>query len=115
MDWRERKYYLIRLNNSFLCWWDKEHDDYGKKYSNHYNVLKRTIPSIKISEPYNHFKINDDKYGYDGRLNEIGYVQLMISCREKYCELLEKTIQEFQEKDPNHVVIKEITKEMCGQ
>lgn len=106
---------MVRLNDSLLCWWNKGHDDYGMKYSNYYNMLKRTIPSIKISEPYNHFKFNDDKYGYDGHLKEIGYVQLMISCRKKYCELLENTVSEIQRKDPEHVVIKEITKEMCKQ
>lgn len=78
-------------------------------------MLKHIIPSIKISKPYNHFKFNHDKYGYDGHLNEIGYVQLMISCRKRYCKLLEKTVFEIQEKDPNHVSIKEITREMCGQ
>lgn len=78
-------------------------------------MLKRIIPSIKISEPYNHFKINDDKYGYDGHLKEIGYVQLMISCRMEYCELLEKTVLGIQKQDSNHVYIKEITREMCGQ
>lgn len=115
MDWRERKYYLVRLNDSLLDWWHKGHDDYGIKYNNSYNIIKNTIPSIKISEPYNHFRFNDDKYGYDGHLNEIGYVQLMISCRKNYCILLEKAIKELQKKDPNHVAIKEITKEMCGQ
>lgn len=117
MDWRERRYYLVRLNDSTLGWWQRGHDDYGEKYKNYYNMLKRTVPSIKISEPYNHFLSNTkmSSYGYDGALKEIGYVQLMISCRKEYCEIFEKTVFEIQENDPKHVVIKEITKNMCGQ
>ena len=115
MDWRERRYYLIRLNDSNLCWWHRGHDDYGEIYKSYCKMLKKTIPSIKMNSPYNHFKFNDDRYGYDGNKKGIGYVQFMVSCRKKHCELFEKTMLEIKQNDQQHVFIKEITKEMCGQ
>ena len=70
MDYRERKYYLVRFNY------------FNKVVSE----IKREIPSIKIHEPYNHFrdksKINT-KDIYDGE--KYGkYIQVMISCRKEY-------------------------------
>ncbi len=117
MDYRERRYYLVRFNDGSGCigmWWSKNHDNNGEKYSNSCNILKRNIPFLKISSPYNHFKVNPDKYGYDGYIKEIGYVQMMISCRKEYCNLFENLISDFKNHD-DYVVCKEITKEMCGQ
>lgn len=39
MDWRERTYYWVRLNNSNVAWHQRGHDDYGKKY-------ERRVPDI---------------------------------------------------------------------
>lgn len=116
MDYRERRYYLVRFNDgSGLMWWNKNHDDGGRKYSNYWSMLKGKIPSIKISSPYNHFKPNNiKKDNYDGEVKEIGYVQLMISCRKEYCKLFEEIVSEIKAHD-NYVVCKEITRQMCGQ
>lgn len=116
MDYRERRYYLVRFNDgSGFEWWSKNHDDFGRKFSNYCNMLKGKIPSIKIHKPYNHFKSNNKKKdNYDGEIKEIGYVQLMISCRKEYYESFKKIISEIKEQD-NCVVCKEITREMCEQ
>ena len=101
MDWRERKYYLIRLNDSTLYWWNRTHNDFGWKYTTYYNMLKNTIHSIKFSSPYNHFKEywGKRKYGYyDGDVAGIKYVQFMVSCRKEYCDLFEKTMRELKKK-----------------
>lgn len=113
MDYRERKYYLVRFSDSNLDWWNKGHDDYGVRYKSYINIIKRKIPSIKVHAPYNHFKTNTDKYGYGGSMEDIGY-QLMISCRKEDVEKFEDILSEIKEKD-KYVAIKEITKEMCGQ
>lgn len=116
MDYRERKYYLVRFNDgSGFMWWSRNHDDGGQKYSNYCNMLKHKIPSIKIHKPYNHFRFdNIKKDNYDGDVKEIGYIQLMISCRKEYCEAFEKIVSKIKEQD-NYVVCKEITREMCLQ
>jgi len=116
MDYRERRYYLVRFNDgSGFEWWSKNHDDFGRKFSNYCNMLKGKIPSIKIHKPYNHFKSNNKKKdNYDGEIKEIGYVQLMISCRKEYYESFKKIISEIKEQD-NYVVCKEITREVCEQ
>lgn len=117
MDYRERKYYLVRFNDgsgSIGMWWSKNHDNNGEKYSNYCNMLKQKIPSIKVSGPYNHFKLNTDEYGYDGSMEDIGYIQLMISCRKEYCKLFENTMSDIKKCD-DYVRCIEITKEICGQ
>lgn len=116
MDYRERRYYLVRFNDgSGFMWWSKNHDNNGQKYSNYWNMLKGKIPSIKIGKPYNHFKSNNKKKdNYDGDIKEVGYVQLMISCRKEYCDLFEEIVEEIKTRD-NYVVCKEITREKCGQ
>lgn len=115
MDWRERKYYLVRFNDPTLNWWNKGHDDYGVRYINYCNMIKRIIPTVKFGKPYNHFKKNNIKqYNYDGEIKEIGYIQLLVSCRKENCLLFENIVQEISTND-KYCVLKEITKEMCGQ
>lgn len=117
MDYRERKYYLVRFNDGSGCigmWWSKNHDNNGKRYSTYCNLLKRKIPSIKVHAPYNHFKSNPDKYGYDGCMDDIGFVQLMISCRKEEIDKFKMLLSEIKEKD-DYVVVKEITKRECEQ
>ena len=112
MDWRERKYYLVKLNEPRFPWWKKEHDDYGKKYKSHFKLMKESVPSIKFRKPYNHFKSNK---GWDANTDLMKYVQYMVSCKKEHSKLFESVMYELQEKEPDHVFIKEITKEMCGQ
>lgn len=117
MDYRERRYYLVRFNDGsgyIGMWWSKNHDNNSERYSTYCNMLKRKIPSIKVHAPYNHFKTNTDKYGYDGSMENIGYIQLMISCRKEEIEKFKDILLEIREKD-DYLVVKEITKEMCGQ
>lgn len=116
MDYRERRYYLVRFSDSNLNWWNRGHDDYGIRYDSYINMIHHEIPSIKIHAPYNHFKTNTDKYGYDGSMDDVGYIQLMVSCRKTYIEQFENLISEIKTEDKyGVVVVKEITKEMCGQ
>lgn len=120
MDYRERRYYLVRFSDSNLDWWNKGHDDYGIRYDSYINIIHRKIPSIKLHAPYNHFKTNTDKYCYDGASIGEDCIQLMISCRKEYINEFENEIQKIKDRNKTksysrHVFIKEITKEMCGQ
>ena len=115
MDWRERKYYLVKLNEPSFPWWRKEHDDYGEKYKKHFRIMKELAPSIKLRKPYNHFKYNKDEYGWDARMYGMDYVQYMVSCRKEHSEIFELNMALLQEIEPEHVFIQEITKQMCGQ
>lgn len=85
MDWRNRCYYLVKLNNN-LFWWQKGHDDYGEIYTSSIPILKNNVPTIKFSEPYNHF-VNSAEI-YDGNIEGVGYVQMMISCNKEHEETL---------------------------
>lgn len=115
MDWRERKYYLVRFNDSTLSWWNKKHDDCGVGYSDYCSTIKHTVPTVKFGKPYNHFKHNDiKKDNYDGEIIEIGYVQLLMSCRKENCHILENILNDISCKD-KYCIFKEITKDMCEQ
>ena len=53
MDYRERKYYLIRLRNR----------NGGLK------TLKEAVPSLKVHPPYNHFRqLKNNNDNYDGNI-----------------------------------------------
>ena len=61
MDYRERKYYLVRLNDGMSpFWWVKGHDNHGVRYDSYLKYFKGNIDSLKISPPYNHIKTNSD-------------------------------------------------------
>lgn len=78
--------------------------------------MHREIPLIKVHAPYNHFKTNTDKYGYDGSMDDIGYIQLMVSCRKTYIEQFKNLLSKMKMEDKDGVVVvKEINKEMFGQ
>lgn len=115
MDWRERKYYLVKLNEPSFPWWRKEHDDYGVKYKFHFKFMKECAPSVRIRKPYNHFKTNEDKFGWDAKADGMYYVQYMVSCRKEHSEIFEHNMSWLRDNEPEHVFITEITKEMCGQ
>lgn len=115
MDWRERKYYLVRFNDSTLGWWNKRHDDYGVGYSDYCSMIKHTVPTVKFGKPYNHFKHNNiKKDNYDGEIKEIGYIQLLMSCRKENCHTLENILSDISCGD-QYCIFKELNKEMCGQ
>lgn len=115
MDWRERKYYLVRFNDSRLDWWNKGHDDYGVRYSDYCSTIKNAVPTVKFGKPYNHFKQNNtEKYNYDGDIKDIGYIQLLVSCRKENCHILESKLKDIGYKD-KYCMFKEITKDMCEQ
>ena len=76
-----------------------------------------TNKSISIDENIKNVSFSGgvaDYIYYDGEIKEIGYVQLMISCRKEYYESFKKIISEIKEQD-DYVVCKEITREMCEQ
>ena len=98
MDYRERKYYLAKFNESTLGWGYKNHDNYGCQYDYILKTLKSIIPSLKIHSPYFHFKGNNDKYSYDGYTEETANIQHMLSCRLKHCNLLEQFFNDEKEK-----------------
>lgn len=115
MDWRERKYYLVRFNDSTLGWCNKRHDDYGVGYSDYCSMIKHTVPTVKFGKPYNHLKHNNiKKDNYDGEIKEIGYVQLLMSCRKENCHILENILNDISCGD-QYCIFKELNKEMCGQ
>lgn len=85
MDYRERKYYLIRLYD----------------HNNDLKKLKEKVPSLKVHPPYNHFNLrkplisyiknneitetriyhHSHKNVYDGCVIE-NFVHMMVSCKK---------------------------------
>lgn len=107
MDYRERKYFLIRLNY----------------YNKELKELKELVPSIEFHAPYNHFnnesakklknakKLNNlEPIVYDGDILR-GYIQQMVSCK---IEDSEKLLSYFKSKGLFTYII-EITKEKLRQ
>ena len=74
MDYRDRKYYMVTLNNY----------SHNSKLKN----LKATIPTLKIYSPYNHFK-NHKGYDGDASRSPCFYCQMVISCGKSYSDILE--------------------------
>ena len=115
MDYRERKYYLVRLNDGTSpFWWVKGHGNHGVRYDSYLKYFKDNIKSLKISPPYNHIKTNSDSGKWDGAIPEIGYVQMLFSCRKCDVDKIEDIFKETQEHDDYFRYI-ELTKEICGQ
>ena len=115
MDYRERKYYLVRLNDGLSpFWWVRGHDNNGIKYDSYLNYFKDEIKSLKISPPYNHIKTNLDSGKWDGAIHEIGYVQMLFSCRKCDVDKMEDIFMKMLEHDDYFRYV-ELTKEICGQ
>lgn len=115
MDYRERKYYLVRLNDGTSpFWWVKGHDNNGTRYNSYLKYFKDKINSLKISPPYNHIKTNSDSGKWDGSISEIGYVQMLFSCNKLDANRIEYIFREISAHDHYFRYI-ELTKEICGQ
>lgn len=115
MDYRERKYYLVRLNDESLRWWNVGYDNFGRRYNKYLDLFKSEIPSLKISSPYNHIKTNPNKNKWDGAMSSIGYVQMLFSCRKCDVDKIEELFMNIKKNDNNYFKVVEITKEICGQ
>ena len=115
LDYRERRYYLVRLNDGMSpFWWVKGHDNHGVRYDSYLKYFKNNIKSLKISPPYNHIKANSDSGKWDGAMAEIGYVQMLFSCRAYDVDKIEEIFREILEHD-NYFRYVELKKEICGQ
>lgn len=97
MDYRNRKYYLVTLSSS--------------SYDIRLNHFKMFIPTLKISEPYNHFK---NGKSYDGE-NTNKYWQMMISCRNEHAEALEYELNKDKRQNEKYSYFMELNKQICGQ
>ena len=104
MDYRERKYYLLRLH----C----------KYYNEELQILKKCVPSLKYHPPYNHYYKKKKKiYGrhsteYDGCYTG-RYVHQMISCQLSEVDELMKFINHYGYPELRYCT--EVTKEDLGQ
>lgn len=115
LDYRERRYYLVRLNDGMSpFWWVKGHDNHGVRYDSYLKYFKDNIDSLKISPPYNHIKTNSDSGKWDGAVSEIGYVQMLFSCRKCDVVKIENIFREILVHDDYFRYV-ELTKEICGQ
>lgn len=114
MDYRNRCYFLVRLN-PYSFWYDEIHDDFGVIYTSALELLQKKIKSLKISAPYNHFVENNNIGGYDGNIPTVGYVQMMLSCNLIEKEILLSCLYELKETSLMSIKYIELTKELCGQ
>lgn len=114
MDYRERRYYLVKLDDESLRWWNAGYDNFGRRYNKYLDLFKSEIPSLKISPPYNHIKTNPDSGKWDGAMPEIGYVQMLFSCSKYDVDKIEDIFREILEHD-DYFHCFELTKEICGQ
>lgn len=111
MDYRERRYFLIRL----------------EIYNKEVEELKELVPSIKFHAPYNHFKPNVAKLAVrllkginiDQSIIDISdcdvidkYIQQMASCK---IEDSEKLLSYFKSKENQYRYITELTKDRSRQ
>lgn len=109
MDYRERRYFLCRFDGH------SGYNRHKKKLCKDIDLIKH-IKSVKIHQPYNHFK--NSKHSYDSNnCKAAGYVQNMISVRKEYAQQLINIIQSIKlNEDKNWCTnYYEITKEICGQ
>ena len=103
MDYRERRYYLIRLYNR----------NGGIK------KLKEEVPSLKVHPPYNHFnhpeKSTKYKKDYDGssvNIHQFETIHQMVSCKIEESFKFEEV---FREMYHPYNFITELEKWMCKQ
>lgn len=85
MDYRRRRYYAVRLYH----------------YKEELELLKKAAPSLKVLEPYNHFKYRSNNhkfkdYSQDHDCNAIGkYIQIVVSCLIEESENFEKRFDDI--------------------
>lgn len=111
MDYRERRYFLCRFDGH------ADYDRHRKEFCNDIDLVKN-IKSVKIHQPYNHFKNSKHSHHDSANCKAAGYVQNMVSVRKEYAQQLINIIQyiKLQNEDKNwRTNYFEITKEICGQ
>ena len=103
MDYRERDYYLVRLD----C----------LTYHMRMQHLKLAAPSLKVHPPYNHFKNNDSDYDavFTRKLGLGGYWQMMLSCRKEDSGAVEYELRKAERRDGYGSRVLKLNKEMCEQ
>lgn len=115
MDYRNRKYYLVKLNESTLSWECKNHDDYGDVYENSMRHLRK-VPSIRFGRVMNHFRnpkntsacIENDAESIEFR------PQLMLSIKTEYEKRLTSAFSKMKKRN-RFFEVTELTKNKCGQ
>lgn len=88
MDWRERTYYWVRLNNSNAAWRQRGHDGYGKEYERRVKELKK-IPGLKML-PLPSMALDREK-----RERVPEWAQMLVSCRKAHLSTLMNTFIRF--------------------
>lgn len=76
MDWRERTYYWVRLNNSGTAWFEKGHDGYGKEYERRVKELRK-IPGLRV------LPLPSMALAREEREKVPGWAQVLVSCRRE--------------------------------
>lgn len=89
MDWRERTYYWVRLNNSGTAWFEKGHDGYGKEYERRVRELKK-IPGLRM-HPLPSMALDMEK-----RKKVPGWAQMLVSCRRAHDKTLVNYLESFK-------------------
>lgn len=102
MDWRNRKYFLVRLDP---CAYD-------------FRLKQLTRYGVKLHPPYNHVK-REHIYNsvYDGDFSDItgiSYVNFMLSCKSEDYDCITYELNKAKRRD-EHVNYVELNKDMCGQ
>ena len=112
MDYRHRNYYLVTIDRT--------------SYDMRLRYYKIAAPSLEIHSPYNHFKYNKYKDGYDGMYTATSdYWQMMVSCKKEEAEALEYELNKAERRDgyisrysgkyiPNSYYLK-LDRMLCGQ
>ena len=97
MDYRERDYYLARID----CY----------SYHMRIGIFKIAAPSLKIHAP-DHIKSNGQR---QDKINN-RYWQMMLSCRKEDSEALEYELRKAERRDRlNFSCFCKLNKELCGQ
>lgn len=88
MDWRERAYYWVRLNNSGTAWFEKGHDHYGKEYERRVKELRK-IPGLKM------LPLPSMALAREEREKVPEWAQVLVSCRKVHLSTLRNTFIRF--------------------
>lgn len=102
MDWRNRKYFLVKLD--------------PLSYDFRLEQLMRY--GVKLHEPYNHIKrehVHSSTYDGDfSSITGISYVQFMLSCKSDDYDSVVYELNKGVRRDDDMKYV-ELTKEMCRQ
>lgn len=88
MDWRERTYYWVRLNNSGTAWFEKGHDGYGKEYERRVWELRK-IPGLRMHP------LPSMALAREEREKAPGWAQVLVSCRREAADKMLKLLAGF--------------------